>query len=237
MEQIYTIPVNEAFEASASASANEGIHVCPFCRLYRKLESDECELILGASMMEPDTRIRTNEEGFCRKHIGMLFGMGKRLPLALILESHLEHIGGQMKTGIFPAKSGAAAAKRMGSIAGDCYICNRIEYNFSRMIETAALLWQSDPAFRELTATEHHFCLEHFARFLAAAEERLSRREFAEFYTSVGGHEAEYIETLKEDVGRFCKMFDYRYSDEPWEDAKNAPERASAFLVGDEVYD
>ena len=235
MEQIYTIPVNEAFEASAAASADNGVHVCPFCRLYSKLETDECELILGASMMEPDTRLRTNAEGFCSRHLSMLFENGKRLPLALILESHLEHIGEQMKSGMFPAKSGAAAAKRLGTISGDCYICNRIEYNFSRMIETAALLWQSDPKFRELTATQHHFCLSHFARFLAAAEERLSRREFAEFYTSVGTHEAEYIASLKEDVSTFCKKFDYRYADEPWEGAKDAPERSAAFLSGDKV--
>ena len=42
-ERIYTIPVNEAFES------DDG---CPFCRLYKKLENDELDLILGASMME-----------------------------------------------------------------------------------------------------------------------------------------------------------------------------------------
>lgn len=235
MEQIYTIPVNEAFEASAAADGENGGHICPFCRLYAKLEADECDLILGASMMEPDTRIRTNAEGFCKEHLDRLFTMGKRLPLALMLESHLDHICEMMRPGMFPAKAGGAAAKRMAEVAGDCYICNRIEYNFSRMIETAALLWQSDPAFREKTAGQHHFCLEHFARFLAAAQERLSRREFAEFYTSVGAKEAEYIASLKDDVGKFCKKFDYRYADEPWEGAKDAPERAAHFLTGDDT--
>ena len=51
MEQIYTIPVNEAFEASA-ADPSLG---CPLCALYRKLEENELDLILGASMMEPDS--------------------------------------------------------------------------------------------------------------------------------------------------------------------------------------
>ena len=64
METIYTIPVNEAFEASAADSSCG----CPFCTLYNKLEDDELELILGASMMEPDVRIQTNKEGFCRTH-------------------------------------------------------------------------------------------------------------------------------------------------------------------------
>ncbi len=236
MEQIYTIPVNEAFEASA-ADSKEGVHVCPFCRLYKKLETDETELILGASMMEPDTRLKTNAQGFCKTHLEQLFTMGKRLPLALMLESHLEHIGEQMKFGMFAAKSGAAASKNLRSISDGCYICSRIEHNFNLMIETAALLWQCDMAFRDKTAAQHHFCLEHFTKFLAAAQVRLSKREFAEFYKSVGAAEAEYIASLKDDVSRFCKKFDYRYADEPWEGAKDAPERTAFFLSGDKVPD
>lgn len=234
MEQIYTIPVNEAFEASASDSEN-GKHICPFCRLFKKLERDETELILGASMMEPDTRIKTNESGFCPEHLGILFTMGKRLPLMLMLESHLDYISEQMKQGLFPAKSGASAARKLKAVSDGCYICDRIERNFSMMIETAALLWQSDPAFREKCAKQHHFCLEHYARFLAAAQVRLSKKEFAEFYRTVGAAEAEYVASLGEDVSRFCKKFDYRYADEPWEGAKDAPERCAAFLSGDKV--
>ena len=234
MEQIYTIPVNEAFEASAADSEN-GKHICPFCRLFKKLERDETELILGASMMEPDTRIKTNESGFCPEHLGILFTMGKRLPLMLMLESHLDYISEQMKQGLFPAKSGASAARKLKAVSDGCYICDRIEHNFSMMIETAALLWQSDPAFREKCAKQHHFCLEHYARFLAAAQVRLSKKEFAEFYRTVGAAEAEYVASLREDVSRFCKKFDYRYADEPWEGAKDAPERCVAFLSGDKV--
>ena len=81
MEQIYTIPVNEAFEASA-ADASCG---CPLCTLYRKLEENELELILGASMMEPDVRIQTNREGFCRLHYDMMFVRKNRLGMALTL--------------------------------------------------------------------------------------------------------------------------------------------------------
>jgi len=56
MEQIYTIPVNEAFDASRA----DHTCGCPMCTLYRKLEENELELILGASMLEPDVRIQTN---------------------------------------------------------------------------------------------------------------------------------------------------------------------------------
>ena len=52
MEQIYTIPVNETFDECR----NDKSLGCPFCRLYKKLEANEVDLILGASMMEPDVR-------------------------------------------------------------------------------------------------------------------------------------------------------------------------------------
>ena len=42
LEKIYTIPVNEAFDLCLEYPA-EG---CPFCRLYRKLESDEIDIKL-----------------------------------------------------------------------------------------------------------------------------------------------------------------------------------------------
>jgi hypothetical protein len=62
-ESIYTIPVNEAFEEYESEEK-----LCPFCRLYKKLQENELDLILGASMMDPDIRIKTNKTGFCSKH-------------------------------------------------------------------------------------------------------------------------------------------------------------------------
>lgn len=231
MERIFTIPVNEAFEAAPAADG------CPFCALAEKLERDEIDLILGASMMEPDVRAKTNEQGFCARHFGMLFAEGKRLPLALILESHLARVRERVKPGglsaLVPAKAGAAAAKNARAVADDCYICSRIEYNFSRMIETAALLWESDPAFRDKTAATPYFCLPHYARFLEAAKERLSGREFGEFYGVVSKIEDARLDALENDVSAFCRSFDYRSGDEPVTgEQKRSPERARDFLAG-----
>jgi len=229
MEQIYTIPVNEAFEASA-ADAGLG---CPFCRLYNKLEQDELELILGASMMEPDVRLKTNELGFCREHFGMMLRRPKRLPLALILESHLADQRKNLGAGAaFIGKAGESAAKKFTTLRQSCYICGRIEHNFTLMQETAALLWEQDPEFRGKCAAQPFFCLEHFGGFVAAAKARMSRRDFADFYKAVSAQMDGYMEELNADVSWFVKKFDYRYEDEPWGNAKDAPERAVAFLSG-----
>ena len=227
MEQIYTIPVNEAFEAARDDHSLG----CPFCSLAEKLEANEIDLILGASMMEPDVRIKTNEQGFCRHHYDMMFGYKNRLGLALMLESHLDEQRKKFSGGMF-SKAGDSEIKAIAKLDSDCYVCTRIEYHFSKMLETAALLWDKDEAFHKKLATQPYFCLPHYKRFLEAAQQRLSKKRFAEFYRQASEVENKYFDELREDVSWFCKKFDYRYSDEPWKNSKDSVERAIAFLSG-----
>ena len=95
LETIYTIPVNEAFEAGLQEETQN----CPFCRLYEKLQTIELDTILGAAMMEPDVRIKTNEEGFCQDHYQMMLHAKNKLGLALMLESHLEQLKKELTEG------------------------------------------------------------------------------------------------------------------------------------------
>ncbi len=229
MEQIYTIPVNEAFEASA-ADVSCG---CPFCSLYNKLENDELELILGASMMEPDVRIQTNEEGFCRTHYDMMFVRKNRLGMALTLESHLAELKKDIRDkGIF-SSPGQRPMKRIGALERTCYVCRRIEFNFEHMIETAVLLWEKDEAFREKLKAQPYFCLPHYRRLLEEASTRLSKKQFPELEGICAEIVNGYMEKLEGDVSWFCKKFDYRYDEEPWYDSKDAVERSIRFLRGD----
>ena len=94
------------------------------------------------------------------------------------------------------------------------------------------LLWQSDSAFQEKAKAAPYFCVPHYGRFLRAAKDRLSKKDFAQFYETVEGIERAYFDELRGDVSWFCKKFDYRYENEPWGNAKDAPERARLFLSG-----
>ena len=67
-ETIFTIPVNEAFDAAPYHTPAE----CPFCLMRKALNNNEVERILGAAMMEPDVRIETNKLGFCQNHLKLL---------------------------------------------------------------------------------------------------------------------------------------------------------------------
>ena len=228
MEQIYTIPVNEAFEASA-ADASCG---CPFCTLYNKLENDELELILGASMMEPDCRIKTNEQGFCRLHYDLMFVRKNRLGMALTLESHLKELQGDIKEGIL-GTPGSKPVKRISALEGSCYVCKRINYHFEHMLETVVYLWDSDEDFPAKLDAQPYFCLPHYRRLLEYGQKRLGKKRLSQFVGACDKVVSGYMETLTEDVSWFCKKFDYRYDEEPWYNSKDAVERAIKFLRSD----
>lgn len=230
-EQIYTIPVNTAFEKS-EADKSCG---CPFCTMKEILEKNELDLILGASMMEPDIRIKTNEQGFCKKHMDAMIGMKNRLGLALILESHLEETKKKVKVkGLVSALMGRGTVsdQKLRELEDSCYICGKIAFHLDKMIECAVYLWENDAAFRKKTENQPFFCLPHYRQFVETAKRDMPKQAFCEFYDAVNDIETKYLDKLYGDVSWFCKKFDYRYSEEPWGDSKDAIERAAALLNG-----
>lgn len=231
MQQIYTIPVNEAFDACA-ADRSLG---CPLCALYNMLEDNELDLILGASMMEPDVRIKTNKQGFCRTHYDMMLVRKNRLGMALTLQSHLDELRGETGAGATfgIGDPGARAVRRIGELEGDCYVCRRIEFNFRHMAETIVYLWDTDENFADKLSRQPYFCLPHYRLLLEVGKHRLNKKKYPEFVKSCAAIVEPYFDKLRLDIDWFCKKFDYRYNDEPWNDSKDAVERAVKFLRSD----
>lgn len=229
MEQIYTIPINEAFEKGME----EGNCDCPMCKLYDKLEKKEVEMTLGPSMMEPATRIETNEKGFCHAHYRMLMAKNNSLSLALILESHLTEqkgkLDGNALSRIFGGLSNSHL-KATKALRGTCYICEALESNFRRVIDNTVMLYDSDPKFREKLLHQKYFCLPHYQELLEYAKSALNKRKYADFFDDISSVEKDYFEKIIKDVSWYCKKFDYRYENEPWYDSKDAVERAIRFL-------
>ena len=58
-EQLYAIPVNDAFDADCE---------CPVCFMYNKLQGDAIDFVMGASYMEDDVRMETDQIGFCANY-------------------------------------------------------------------------------------------------------------------------------------------------------------------------
>ena len=233
MEQIYTIPVNEAFDAVAEKSELG----CPFCMLYRRLQNDELDIILGASMMEPDIRIKTNEQGFCHNHYAMMQRRKRMLGIGLMLESHLAEVEKRIDGPTLLGSKAAASVSSLSELECSCYICSRIDRNLSAMNATAVYLWESDLDFRKKFEKSPYFCLPHYRRMIDYAQKKMNKRLFRDFYDVAHSIEAKYASALKGDVSWFCKKFDYRYDDEPWYNAKDSVQRAEKFLSGESGWD
>ena len=226
IEKIYTIPVNEAFDAALNA----GHSGCPICAIYKKLEDIELDTILGAAMMEPDIRITTNEKGFCGKHFDMMFNMKNCLPLALMIESHLsQNIVKTLRGGIFNL---SPKNKKFEKQKESCYVCGRIEKFSSKMLETTVLLWEQEKEFKEKLLKQPYFCLPHYSALLYTGEYTLSKKLYPDFAGNCKEVMVAYSEKLLADISWFVKKFDYKYQDEPWGDSKDAVERAIKFLSG-----
>ena len=229
MEQIYTIPVNEAFDAVAEQKELG----CPFCLLYKKLQDDELDIILGASMMEPDIRVKTNEQGFCHDHYSMMQKRRRMLGIGLMLESHLAEVEKKLDGPTLLGNKAQAAVSALGTLESDCYVCGRVNKNLGAMTATAVYLFESDFEFRKKFARVPYFCLPHYRRMIDYAGKKMGKKIFRELYEVAHGIEKEYITELQKDVSWFCKKFDYRYDDEPWYNAKDAIPRTEKFLSGD----
>ena len=224
-EHIYTIPVNEAFE--------DADNECPFCKLFKKLEEDELMLILGASMMESDIRIKTNEMGFCALHYSKMMPRKNRLGQGLMLESHLDVVKKDVKKGgLLAFDKTAKPIKSIGRLEDSCYICSRIENNLEKMFDTAAWLYETEKDFRTKFKNVRCFCLPHYGRLLNISKQM--KKPFSdEMIKDADVIVNAYLDKLRSDVSWFCKKFDYRYENEPWGDSKDAIERSIRFLKGD----
>ena len=228
MEQIYTIPVNEAFDLVGDKPECG----CPFCVLYKKLQNDEIDIILGASMMEPDIRIKTNEMGFCLPHYEIMLKRKRMLGMALMMESHLSEVKKLLRPPVvsFGKRSGASA---LSKLEDSCYVCSRIDKNLSAMISTAVYLWESDDAFRKKFSKSPYFCLPHYRVMIDYASKKMSKKNYSCFSDAAYGVVEKYIDSLQNDVSWFCKKFDYRYDAEPWYNSKDSVQRSIKFLSGD----
>lgn len=224
-EQLHTIPVNEAFDL------REG---CPLCTIYKKLENNELNIILGASMMEPDIRIKTNKSGFCRNHYKKMFNAKNRLSLALMLESHLNEIIANMYTGaVFKRPDSKKHGEFLSELENSCYICSRIDVYMQQMLFTVFYLWRGEDDFKKKFREQKYFCLPHYRSLIESAAKELSKQELNTFRDILNEIQNAFLKKLSGDVTWFCEKFDYRNADADWKDSRDAVERAIYIISGE----
>lgn len=208
-ERIYSIPLTEALEET------EG---CILCTLEKKLEEQAVEYFLGPSMMEPDSREITNEKGFCKRHMGMLFDKKNRLSLALMLETHVKELGKNLN---IPKKSGLFSKESPSKLLSDsiykkiesCALCDKL---CSQMIDAAgnlSYLWGKDEDFRKMFESSEGLCLEHMALVAGVCEKEIAGKKREEFLSMLTEKQRTKLSSLYNDLHEFTLSFDYRNAD------------------------
>ena len=238
MEKIYMIPVNDAYDSDCE---------CPLCTLRDNSEKDYLDYYLGPSLMEPDTRIKTNKTGFCPVHMGMLNNSeAGRLGLGLMLHTHLKDMDQEVcgtlansvpegSGGLFKGKDYKTklnqAADLIDRRVATCPICDNMKDAMGHYIDVIIWMYKHDDSFRSKFRNKT-CCLPHTSRLMRAAAS-LSQADAKEFVTDILNNAQASFKTLEDDVEWFTLKFDYRNKDKPWGNSKNAIQRSMRFLSSD----
>lgn len=223
-ESILTIPINEIFEPKCG---------CPICFMRDMLEDRAVEYIMGSAMMEPDVRIETNKQGFCKTHFDKMLAQKNRLSLALLLQSHLQELDKNIftKKSIFEGLN--AKQKKVTAVNKDCFVCSKIEWGMSRLVQTVLDMYSQSREFRDLFEQQEMLCVNHYDMLVSLSEGKMDKKYRRQFVKSCEDLVKKGLKGLIDDVTHYCNMYDYRNTgkDADWGNSKDSIERAIKFLT------
>lgn len=239
-EKLYTIPLNDAFDANTE---------CPFCYIERKIEQDLLDFVLGSgsSYMESDIREITDQKGFCRTHLKKMFDYGNTLGNAWILKTHYMSTIQEMQSqfsAFKPAKISfkerlLQSKKHQNPIGlwlekkeNSCYICDRFSADYARYLDTFFYLYKNDDAFADKFLGSKAFCLSHFKDLCFAADDKLKQPEKEIFFPQLFALMQENMARILGDISWMIDMFDYKNKDADWKNSKDAIQRGMQKLKG-----
>lgn len=229
-EHLDTMPIWEAYRAGCE---------CPLCEIRQKNEAMYIDNFLGASVMEPDTRVEVNQKGFCQRHFAQMFVASNRLGLALMTHTYMKETMARLqKSETAPQKGGlfrcnAPAPKNDGQAAVEsCILCERLDHTMERYVYTLLYMYEHEKAFREAFAASKGLCLPHYFQVMQDAPRHLSGKTLEEFSQTAMRVERENLARVEKDLEWFTLKFDYRNKDKPWGNSQDAVERAINKLRG-----
>ena len=226
-EQLYTIPVNDAFNEPCE---------CPLCKIYDNLEQESIDFMLGPSYMEDDIRMETNKTGFCTKHIKQLYDRQNRLGIALMLHTHMKHTGEHIekmakscnssKKSLFGKKEKSPLIDYIKEIENSCYICNRIENVFDRYIKTVIHCYTHDDDFKKKFNESKGFCTKHYGMLYEYAEKTLNSSALNNFISDLNDIYINNFKRVTDELEWFIDKFKKKNENEPWKNSKDAIQRS-----------
>ena len=231
--QLETIPVWDGIKSNSE---------CYICDLMAQAQRDAISFYLGNSVMNPETRVRVNEHGFCYKHSQMLVAANKSQGVALMTDTYLaksREIFERSFTELLGAKNPKLAKKAIEHFSSDlekreagCLVCTSMQDRLSRYYYTTAYLWGEDQEFREALAESKGFCLHHFQGLLQQSKEALSPSVQPEFIRSLTTLELANLDRIAKDVYWMTQKYKSENVDEPWNGCEDAHKRGMDKMTG-----
>lgn len=231
--ELETIPVWDGVKSDCE---------CFLCELMKQAEEHSVNFYLGSSVMNPETRLRVNEHGFCPEHFEKLAEAGKPQSLALMCDTYLarsrEKLAGSFKA-ITQAKPGRKLeAAVQGFSTGlqaresGCLICTQMKGRLDRYCFTTAYLWNQDQEFRQALADSKGVCLHHLDALLRMSAEALDASARAEFCRAMIELTEKNLDRVAADVLWMTQKYKSENIDKPWNGCEDAQKRAVFKMIG-----
>lgn len=231
--QLETIPVWDGIHSKSE---------CYICDLMVEAERYAVSFYLGSSVMNPETRVRVNEHGFCYKHAQMLVAAQKPQGVALMTDTYLAMSREKFERSfneLLGAKGARQAKKAIEHFSSDlakreegCLICSSMQDRLVRYYYTTAYLWGEDKEFRESLSESKGFCLHHFQGLLQQSKEALSSSIQPEFVRALTQLELTNLDRIAKDVYWMTQKYKSENMDKPWNGCEDAHKRGMNKMTG-----
>ena len=228
--QLETIPVWDGIKSESE---------CFICDLMEQAQTDSVEFYLGASVMNPETRVRVNSTGFCPRHTTMLVNAGHPNSMAVLWESHLQTTRDslsktfrELQNPRNPKKTIASLQSVLSEREKGCLICSRMNDRLVRYCFTIPYLWGQDPEFRKAFEQSKGFCLHHMSVILKMSLEALDSKQQKAFCQSMADLQLRNLERTAKDLVYMIEHYKSENRDKPWNGCEDAQVRAVYKEIG-----
>ncbi|HZJ88309.1 MAG TPA: DUF6062 family protein [Sphaerochaeta sp.] len=213
---------------------------CFICDLMAEAETDAIAFHLGNSVMNPETRVRVNEHGFCPSHWHALVEANRPQGVALMGDTYLattrQKLAATEKAlratkGKRQTKKAVKALKELlASRDAGCLVCTQMQKRLERYLETTAYLWEQEEAFRKELLVSKGFCLHHYTALLVVAERVV--KEYDHFVREITEIEMKHLERIGEEIYWMTQMFKSENHGKEWNGCEDAHRRTVDKMVG-----
>lgn len=231
--ELETIPVWDGVHSGAE---------CFICSLMAEAQKDAIDFYLGNSVMNPETRVKVNEHGFCNKHWQLLAKAGKPQGIALMSDTYLETTRKKSESAINQLLSAKSTRQARKAVAGfqavlasrekGCLVCSAMDERLQRYLYTTSYLWNEDPSFREALADGKGFCLHHFSLLLLVAQKALPSVRYADFVREMTQIQVKNLDRIAKDVHWMTQKYKSENADKPWHGCEDAHKRTVDKMTG-----